>query len=195
VAAKHLNDDELIKEVENANMQAFKTLVEKHQQNVVNVCLGFTHQKEDAEDLAQEVFIEVFESLSKFRGDSKFSTWIYRIAVNKSLNYLRKNKRTGFFDTIEKIFGNDTKSHNYSSKPYHSDSSFIDEERRKVLQSAIDKLSESQKIAFTLHKIEDFSYQEIADTMKLSLPAVESLIHRAKMKLRKVLVNYYSDKY
>jgi RNA polymerase sigma-70 factor, ECF subfamily len=192
VKSSHLNEVSLVAEILNKNEEAFKTLVDEFQQKVINICYGFTHQNEDAMDLAQEVFIEVYESISTFRRDAKLSTWIYRIAVNKSLNHLRKSKRNRLLETWDNIFGNGN-TENLTPLYDHTDKSYIDMERRKIVNKAIDSLPVAQKTAFTLHKIEDFSYQQISETMKVSVPAVESLMHRAKINLQKKLVNYYKD--
>ena len=88
-----MEDLQIIQDIENNHIQAFKHLVNKYQQMVVNTCYGFVHNREDAEDIAQEVFIEVHRSLHKFRKESKLSTWLYRISANKSLNFIRENKK------------------------------------------------------------------------------------------------------
>ena len=95
---------EFVKEISSGNQQAFRLFVEKHQLSVIKVCNGFLHNHEDAEDVTQEVFVEVYQSIHKFRGDSKLSTWLHRIAVNKSLNHLRKNKIKKYLDNIESFF-------------------------------------------------------------------------------------------
>ncbi|UCH14944.1 MAG: sigma-70 family RNA polymerase sigma factor, partial [Bacteroidales bacterium] len=84
-----MTDKEFVLEIRKGNQQAFRKFVEKHQLTVVKICNGFVHNPQDAEDIAQEVFIEVYQSVHKFRGEAKLSTWLYRIAVNKSLNHLR----------------------------------------------------------------------------------------------------------
>ena len=87
-----------------ADRQAFRTLVESYQKMVVNTCLGVVHNQSDAEDLAQEVFLEVFSNADQFRGDARLSTWLYRIAVNRSLNFMRANRRKRFWQSIEETF-------------------------------------------------------------------------------------------
>lgn len=188
----HLNEVSLVSEILAKNEEAFKTLVDEFQQKVINICYGFTHQKEDAMNLAQEVFVEVYQSISSFRQDAKLSTWIYRIAVNKSLNHLRKNKRNRLVETWDNLFGNEN-INNAVPLNDHADKNYIDMERRSIINKALDSLPDAQKTAFTLHKLEDFSYQQISETMRVSVPAVESLMHRAKMNLQKKLVNYYKD--
>ena len=102
-----MTDKELIKAIKKNDQQAFKQLVEKNQQLVVNICTGFLHNIADAEDIAQDVFIEVYLSVHKFREDAKISTWLYRIAVNKSLNHIRDNKKHKILRSIDNIFISD----------------------------------------------------------------------------------------
>ena len=98
-------EKELLEKLKNADEAAFRFLVEKYQDKVFNTCLGFLRNVEEAEDLTQEVFIEVYESIVSFRGDAKVATFLYRIAVNKSLDYLRKKKRKKRFSFVLSIFG------------------------------------------------------------------------------------------
>jgi RNA polymerase sigma-70 factor (ECF subfamily) len=100
-----LNELELIERLKTGDDAAFKTIVEAWQDMVYNTSLGIVQNAQDAEDVAQEVFIQVYESVGQFKGDSKFSTWIYRIAVTKSLDHLRKKKRKKRFAFLESLFG------------------------------------------------------------------------------------------
>lgn len=189
-----MEDQELIHNIKAGNQKAFRHLVEQHQQQVFNTCVGFLHHEADAEDIAQEVFIEVHRNIHKFKGDSKLSTWLYRIAVNKSLDFIRKKKRqkrSGFFQAI---FGFDQIPEPVeTSKGMLPGISIDDQDRGRVLFQAIESLSENQRIAFTLHKIEGLSYQEVTEVMDVSLSSVESLMHRAKKNLKKKLGNYYKN--
>jgi RNA polymerase sigma-70 factor (ECF subfamily) len=170
----------------------FETIVKTHQEKVRNTCFRFAKNPQEADDLAQEVFIQVYESLDRFRSESELSTWIYRIAVNKSLDYLRKKKRKKRFGNLVSIFGFGEEQEEMplpaEGNP-HSD--LEDVQRREVLQKALEKLPDNQHQAIVLSKYEGFSNREIADIMDLSVSAVESLIHRAKKNLHKLLYSYY----
>lgn len=185
---------ELVEGVLQKKEAAYKELVQKYQKQVINTCYRLLGNYEDAQDIAQDVFIEVYESIDKFRKEAKLSTWIYRIAVNKSLNYIKVINRRKCVKSIESFLG---KENNETSNisAYQSDmpnNNLICEERKSILQQALNKLPENQKIAFTLNKYEELSYQQIAEIMQTSLSAVESLIHRAKTNLQKHLINYYN---
>jgi RNA polymerase sigma-70 factor (ECF subfamily) len=161
---------------------------------LVRLCKGFLHNEEDARDIVQETFVEIFESIHSFRADAKFSTWIYRIAVNKSLNLLRKNKLNRLFINLD-IFMlqrnnvNDVLlSGNNSDQPgEHLDK----REKMRQIRYAVDSLPDSQRIAFVLNKHQDLTYNEITEVMEISLSSVESLIHRAKLNLQKKLYRLY----
>lgn len=191
-----MKETEIINKLKHGDEYAFKQLVESYQKLVVNTCLGLVHNLEDAEDIAQDVFIEVFRSVDKFRADSKLSTWLYRIAVNRSLNFIRDNKRRKWFWSFEDVaenknslLGNITTSTSESPE-YEMENN----QRGHLLHQAIDSLPKSQRVAFTLNKYEDLSYNEISEIMDLSKSSVESLIHRAKINLQKKLYTCYKKK-
>jgi len=192
-----MTDQELIQQVtENNDHSAFAVLVDRYQKLVVNTCRGFVNSYADAEDLAQDVFIELFESLPDFRHESKLSTWIYRIAVNKSLNFVRKRKRETFFDSITSFFGSSEGKNGNSNIDFSSNEADTDiksKELRVELKRAINALPENQKIAFILNKYQDLSYKEVAEVMEISLSSVESLLFRAKGNLQKSLSNFYKN--
>lgn len=174
---------------------AFKQLVNEHKDRVYNTCLGFLRHPQDAEDVAQEVFIQVFDSIGEFREEASLSTWIYRIAVTKSLElirYRKRKKRAGFFQAVNAFFSEPDEAED-KSEYMHPGIRLENKERAEVLFREIDKLPERQKVAFTLQKIEDLSYKEVADVMELSVPAVESLLYRAKENLKKQLHSYYQQ--
>jgi len=184
-------DIEWINGIKAGNQQAFVELINEFQKPVLRTCMGFLHNSDDAQDVTQEVFIEVFESIGKFRGDAKLSTWIYRIAVNKSLNVVRNSKKRSFFQNIESLFTSSNSGIEVADVDAEPHQKMEQDETAIILQKAINSLSKNQHIAFTMHKYEDLSYKQIADVMDLSLSSVESLIHRAKVNLQKKLANYY----
>lgn len=176
----------------NPHTEAFKELVYQYQDRVLNTCYRFLHNKEDAEDMAQEVFIEVYKSLPRFRGEAQLSTWIYRIAVTKSLDFLRKKRRKKRFGQILLfIGGKEVLNEIPAPLSTNPQKNLEDREREKILQQAVDSLAENQKIAVTLNKYEEFSYKEIAEIMGMTLSSVESLIHRGMKNLNKKLSRFY----
>ncbi len=153
------------------------------------------HNRQDAEDLAQEVFIQVFQSIGDFRQESSLSTWIYRIAVTKSLELKRKRnrkKRMAYFKSLLNLQQNpdELEDQQFFNHPgIEAENS----ERTRILFESIESLPKNQRIAFTLNKIEHLSYKEVAQIMETSLSAVESLIHRARKNLQDKLRSYYTQ--
>ena len=183
---------EFIKKLKSGDETAFRECVESHKDKVLNTCYRFVQNRDDAEDLAQEVFIEVYRSISHFREDAELSTWIYRIAVNKSLDFVRKKKRKKRIAYVLSYFGSaDEEKDLQLSAPTNPQSDLEQKERIQILNKAIDSLPENQKVAITLSKYEGFSNKEIAEIMETSVSAVESLIHRAKNNLHKKLHQFY----
>lgn len=188
-----IEDSEYIERLNRRDESAFKQLVNDYKNQVYNTCLGFLRNPHDAEDVAQEVFIQVFDSIGDFREDAALSTWIYRIAVTKSLElirYRKRKKRAGFFKAIDSVFRDPDEPEDESGNT-HPGVKLENKERAATLFNEIEKLPERQRVAFTLQKVEGLSYQEVADVMEISVPAVESLIHRGKENLKKQLYNYY----
>ncbi len=182
-----MNEQELIQGLRNGNEAAFKYLVDTYQDRVYNTALGIVQNAEDAEDVAQEVFIQVYRSISHFKGESKLSTWLYRIATTRALDLLRSRKSKKRFGLLQRLFGEGNEPL-YELPDFNHPGVALDrKENAAKLFKALGQLPENQRIAFTLHKMEDLSYQEISEVMQTSVPAVESLMHRAKQNLRKIL--------
>ena len=159
---------------------------------VYNVCLNLVRHNEDAEDLTQEVFTSIYLSIHSFDGRSKLSTWIYSVALNKSKEHLRKKtrkKRSGIMMQLERDDSHivPTATIDFS----HPGVLLENKERTAILFDAIDQLAENQRLAYTMHKIEGLSYEEVAAAMDVSKSSVESLMFRAKSRLKKLLEDYY----
>lgn len=183
-----MDEQLIIQEVLRGNSSKFQLIVEKHQLMIFKTCMGFVHHHEDAEDLTQEVFLKAYQSLNLFKGDSAFGTWLYRIAINHSLTFLRKRKTKNLIQSVEDFFGIN------NSDTETPESLTIEDERKKIIRDAVDSLSENQKIAFTLSKYDDMKQSEIAEIMMISEGAVESLLQRAKNNLQKKLVQHRNKK-
>jgi RNA polymerase sigma-70 factor (ECF subfamily) len=183
----YLTETELIQGLKEGDEAAFSYLVKNYQDRVFNTSIAIVQNAEDAEDVAQEVFIQVFRSIHAFKGESKLSTWIYRIATTRSLDLLRSRKSKKRFGFLQRLFGE-------GNEPLHEIPDFnhpgVEMDRKEAaakLFRAISQLPDNQKTAFTLHKMEDLSYQEISEIMETTVAAVESLMHRAKQNLRKII--------
>ncbi|OCX53464.1 RNA polymerase subunit sigma-70 [Mucilaginibacter sp. PPCGB 2223] len=181
----------LIEQLKNKQQSAFRQVVELYQNMVFNTALSMLQNREEAEDIAQEVFIQVYESVQKFKGESKLSTWVYRITITKVLDWQRHKQRKKRFALISSLFGTDNEVERDVPDFVHPGVLMENKERSVILFKALDKLPENQKVAFVLNKIEGQNYQEVADIMGVTVGAVESYMHRAKQNLRKLLETYY----
>lgn len=189
-----LDQQELIVQLQRGDETAFKKLVEEWQDMVYNTALGIVQNEEDADDITQDVFIQVYQSVSSFKGDSKFSTWLYRITVSKALDHEKKKKRKKRFAFVQSLFGAENGKEIQPAEFDHPGVQMEKKESAAALFGALKKLPDNQRVAFTLHKLEGQSYQEVAAIMDTTLYAVESLIGRAKTNLRKLLAAHYKDK-
>jgi RNA polymerase sigma factor (sigma-70 family) len=180
-------------QLQQGDEQAFKKLVEEWQDMVYNTAVSIVKNEDDADDITQDVFIQVHQSVNSFKGDAKFSTWLYRIAISKALDHLKKKKRKKRFALIQNLLGNTGEEALYPKEFNHPGVVIENKERAAELFKALEQISDKQRIAFTLHKLEGQKHQDIAEIMHLSLVAVESLIARAKVSLRKILKQYYEE--
>ncbi|WP_218598771.1 RNA polymerase sigma factor [Polaribacter sp. NJDZ03] len=188
-----MNEQDFITQLTAGKQSAFSQLLDDYQQKVFGTCISFIPNKEDAEDVAQEVFLEVFKSIHKFKGDSKLSTWIYKIATNKCLEFIRKKNTKKRFAFMQTILGNETPldKTSYFTEVNHPGILLENKEKSAIIFKAINTLPEVQRVVFTLAKIDDKSYQEIVEITGKSLSSVESLMFRAKKNLQVKLENFY----
>jgi RNA polymerase sigma factor (sigma-70 family) len=192
---KRLNEKNFIKKLQKGNQIAFGQLLDAYQQKVFGTCISLIPNKEDAEDVSQEVFIAVFKSIHQFKENSKLSTWIYKIATNKCLEFIRKKNAKKRFSFMQTILGNEIPldKTSYFTEVNHPGILLENQEKSALIFKAIDTLTESQRIIFTLAKIDEKSYQEIAEITGKSLSSVESILFRAKKALQKKLENFYKN--
>jgi RNA polymerase sigma-70 factor (ECF subfamily) len=166
-----LDESSLIQALKGGDTTAFATLVSVHADRVYNTVLSLLQNSEDAEDAAQETFVAVYQNIKTFRGDAQLSTWIYRIAVSKALEALRKKSRRK-----ERTATEDEAARIEAAPFHHPGVALQNKERAAILFRALQTLPHNQRAAFTLHKTEGLSYAEIAQVLDVSLSSVESLI-------------------
>ena len=185
-------ETELIELLKKKDRAAFKDIVETWQNMVYNTALGILQNAEDAEDVTQETFVQVFESVSSFKGESKFSTWLYRITVSKAMDHIRKKKRKKRFAFIQSLYGRNDEPIIDPPDFFHPGVGMENKENAAVLFKAVEQLPGNQKTAFVLNKVEGLSYIEIGNIMQITDSAVDALLQRAKANLKKILKEYYS---
>ncbi|MEM9821458.1 MAG: sigma-70 family RNA polymerase sigma factor [Bacteroidota bacterium] len=179
-------DTAIISAIANGDREAFRKLYHLFAEKVYNTALSFVKNEQEAEEVTQDVFTKVFQNAHQFKGDASPSTWIYRIAVNTSLNLIKKKKRFTLVDL----------SNAEKEIPQFDHPGVLMEKREnaRLLFEVIDTLPDNQRTAFILSFVEDLPRQEVANIMELSLKAVESLLQRAKGNLRKVLEKSYPNR-
>lgn len=171
--------------------EAFGELVKKYERLIYNTAYQITSNAEDAFDISQETFIKAYRSLGSFRGDSKFSTWIYRICQNSAKDFLRSGVRhnavsiTSFEDDYKQEVQFDIPDDNTVSQP---EMSLERNENRKAVRDAIAHLSEDHKNVIVLRDIEGYSYDEISEILNLEIGTVKSRINRARLAIKDYLV-------
>lgn len=180
-----MSDQEIVQLLRQGDEGAFKHLVMTYQQKVFNTALGFLQSQQDAEDAAQEVFIQVYQSINGFKENASLSTWIYRVTISKCLDHIRNRKRKKRFAFIRQLWSEHNELLHEAPDFNHPGVQLDRKEEAAILFNIIDSLPVSQKTAFLLNKIEFLSYAEIAEIMNISESAVDSLLQRAKQNLRK----------
>ncbi len=188
-----LNQPELIVQLKQGEPAAFTKLVNEYEELVYNTVLGIVQEPDDADDITQEVFIQVYRSISSFKAESQLSTWLYRIAINKSLDFEKSKQRKKRFAFIQSLLGNGGNS--MVTVPDFNHPGIILENKQSSMElfAALKKIPEKQRIAFTLHKLEGQSHSEVAAIMETTVTAVESLMARAKENLQKELKYFYQQ--
>jgi RNA polymerase sigma-70 factor (ECF subfamily) len=179
-----MNDSELIQKMKTGDEYAFRELVEKHSRLIFNLCFRYLGNAEDAEEVAQDVFIKFQETIASFEPRAKLSTFLYRIAVNRSLNKIRDRKLKRWISLESEYWVHSSVHHSLTMNP---EDELEKKEKQDAVRRAIDSLPESQKTAVLLHRFQGLSYEEIAEVMRCSVSAVESRLFRAKQSLQKKL--------
>lgn len=188
-----MNDPHFIQLLKEGNEKAFSELIKTYQNRVYNTVLSMVQNSEEAEDIAQEVFIQVFQSIHSFRGDSKLSTWIYRISISKALDAERKKKTQKRIEYFKNTIGIGTREEENIPDFSHPGIDLLNKEKSILVFKALKQLPENQRTAFTLIKAEGLSYSEVGEVMKMSVGAIEGLMQRAKTNLKRSLESYYKS--
>lgn len=179
-----MNRNFFIENLKNGEEQALTALVNQNQDKVFRTCLAYVHNKEDAYDLTQETFLKALEKLNQYKGDSQISTWIIRIAINLSLNFIRDNKKR-----LQQMEISDLQIETNDQE------NFLKKESKKEIRNAILQLPDKQRKVFILNYYLDMNYKEINEITSYTVSSIESLLFRARRKLRILLKDFYTEKY
>ncbi len=189
-----ISDVALVEEFKTGKIAAFEEIISRYDSKVMNLALRFTRNQEDAEEVMQDVFTTVYRKIESFRGQSAFSSWLYRIVVNAAFMKLRKkrqNQTISMEDLAPAVkqycIERETATNN------HSYGVAMTRELQDVLQRAIDRLPDQYRAVFVLRDVDGLSNQETGQILDLSIPAVKSRLHRSRIMLRRKLQRYYED--
>lgn len=185
------NELELVTAAKSGDTSAFETLVNRYERKIFRLGMNITGSREDAEDVMQEAFLKAYQHLPEFQGNSRFYTWLVRIAVNQALMKLRKRRPNEFSIDQEVETGEDSFFRDVEDWGPSPEERYRQAELQGILSEVIGELDPSFRIVFQLRDIEELSTEETAEVLKLSVPAVKSRLLRARLKLRQRLNRYF----
>jgi RNA polymerase sigma-70 factor (ECF subfamily) len=188
---KEIPSEELMARIAEGDEDAFEILVNRHQTPVLNLIYRFIGDRTQAKDLAQEVFIRIWQAAKTYRPEAKFTTWIYRITANLCFNELKSARRKKWFSfSRSDEDGEHTFEETLADSAPSAEDRLLEKERSHQITKALQSLPENQRMALILKRYDGLSYQEIAKIIGCSVSAVESLIIRGKRTLQEKLKNY-----
>ncbi len=187
-----LSDEQLVERAKAGDPDAFPFLVKKYSRRILRVGRNITNNDEDAEDVLQETFLKAYTHLDSFQGNSKFYTWLVRIAMNEALMKLRKRKGDKVVSLDEQLdTGEDTVTREIAVWEGNPEDRYSQEELRDILDKTVSSLPEAFRTVFVLRDVEELSTEETAEALNLSIPAVKSRLLRARLQLREKLTRQF----
>lgn len=186
-ASAPVADAELVAQLQLGSEAAFRTLVTRYQGPVYRTALALLRSPEEAEDVAQEVFVEVYQTIGQFRSEAALSTWLYRLATSGALKNRRRARAKKRLAYITGLLGFDNAVLHHPPDYAHPLALLEGQQQLQLLLDRVARLPDAQQVAFTLRHEQELSYEEIAAVLNSSVPAVESLLFRARQALRQHL--------
>jgi len=191
------DDRELLARAQAGDMSAFEALVDRHEEKVYGLALRMTRSEADAAEIAQDTFLSAYQHLNEFRGEAAFGSWVHRIAANNALMRLRRQK-------VLDIVSDDLAGPEFTDRgsladlpesdwSKRADDKILDEELGRAIREATDALPEGYREVFLLKDLEGLSYEEISEMVGISIPAVKSRLHRARLALREAIDAFYKE--
>ena len=191
------DDRTLLTRAQGGDISAFEELVARHEEKVYGLALRMTRSEADAAEIAQDTFLSAYQHLAEFRGEAAFGSWVHRIAANNALMRLRRQR---VLDVVtEDLAGPEfTERGSLADAPEtdwsrRADDKILDEELGRAIQEATDSLPEGYREVFLLKDVEGLSYEEISEMVGISVPAVKSRLHRARLSLREAIDAFYKE--
>lgn len=191
------DDRELLTRAQAGDMSAFESLVSRHEDKVYGLALRMTRSEADAAEITQDTFLSAYQHLNEFRGEAAFGSWVHRIAANNALMRLRRQKVLDIVsdelagpEFTERGSLSETPESDWSKR---ADDKVLDDELGRAIHSATDALPEGYREVFLLKDVEGLSYEEISEMVGISVPAVKSRLHRARLALREAIDAFYKE--
>lgn len=192
--AGKISDERLVEKAKLGDYSAFEELVARYQGRVYGLAYRLTRNTMDAEDALQDAFLQVFQKITDFRGESAFSSWLYKIALNAAFMKLRKRQRQreeSFEEAMPKFREDGSYAGMVAKFSISPEDEALKAEAKGVIEEAIDKLPEEYKMVLLLRDVDGFSAPEASEMLGLSIPAIKSRLHRARLFVRQTLENYF----
>lgn len=185
-------DKQVIEKILAGDVELFRYIIDKYKEKVLGIIYSFCGNTSDNEDIAQAVFIKVFRALDKFKFESAFSTWLYRIVINESITLAKKRKLKYDFVPLQTTNNDSDEEANVidfiEDKKDNIENQMLQKDTQSIVQKTLAKLKENYRAVLTLRDIEDFSYEEIADMLNISVSQVKICLFRARNKMRELLL-------
>lgn len=189
-------DEILVREMKEGNQEAFNTIAELYQRKIYALAFNMTRNAMDAQDVAQEVLLSIFKKIHTFQGKSAFSSWVYRITLNATYMKLRNKKKEQYVsldDYMPSFNSTGFQNEKITDWSESTESLLFTNETREMIQKAVDMLPEKEKIVFILRDVEGLSTEKVGEILDLTIAAVKSRLHRARLFLRKKLSTYFDE--
>ncbi len=189
-------EEQLVKDLQAGKTESFERLAILFQKKIYALSFNLTRNAMDSEDVTQEVLLTLFKKIHTFQGKSAFSSWVYRITLNATYMKLRSRKKDQSI-SIEELLpsfnGSGFQQEKIQDWSENTESLLFDNETRETIQKAVDLLPDKEKVVFLLRDVEGLSTEKVSEILELTIPAVKSRLHRARLFLRKKLANYFEE--
>ena len=191
-----VTEEQLVKDLQAGRTGSFEQLANLYQKKIYALSFNLTRNATDSQDVTQEVLLTLFRKGHTFQGKSAFSSWVYRITVNASYMKLRSRKKepnVSIEELLPSFNGSGFQQEKIQDWSENTESLLFDNETRGIIQKAVDSLPDKEKVVFILRDVEGLSTEKVSNILDLTIPAVKSRLHRARLFLRKKLANYFEE--
>ncbi|PIQ96225.1 MAG: RNA polymerase subunit sigma [Nitrospinae bacterium CG11_big_fil_rev_8_21_14_0_20_56_8] len=189
-------EESLVRELQAGNADAFEKIAELYQKKIYALSFNLTRNTMDAQDVTQDVLLTLFRKINTFQGKSAFSSWVYRITLNATYMKLRSRKKeltVSIEELLPSFNGGGFQQEKIQDWSENTESLMFTNETREIIQKAVDQLPEKEKVVFLLRDVEGLSTEKVGEILDLTVPAVKSRLHRARLFLRKKLSNFFEE--